>query len=76
MAFQLQALDERSQQLNTDISGSRDRILEITQEIEGMREQRDEKCARIQAAERQCKEVGWGLMVDGERIENGETANL
>lgn len=57
MAFQLQALDERSQQLNTDITGTRDTILEITQEIEGMRGHRDEKCARIQELERNAKEV-------------------
>jgi predicted nucleic acid-binding Zn-ribbon protein len=57
MAFQLQALDERSQQLNVDISGSRDKILEITKEIEGMRERRDEKCAKIQELERKTKEV-------------------
>jgi len=57
MAFQLQALDERSQQLNTEITGERDKILKITQEIEGMREKRDEKCAKIQEVEKKAREV-------------------
>jgi len=60
MAFQLQALDERSQQLKADITGTRDKILAFTQKIEGMREQRDEKCARIQELERKAKEVWIG----------------
>uniref|UniRef100_A0A914LH46 Intersectin-1 n=1 Tax=Meloidogyne incognita TaxID=6306 RepID=A0A914LH46_MELIC len=57
ISFQIQALDERSQQLNGDVTGVRDKILEITQEIEGMRELRDEKCAKIQELERKTKEL-------------------
>lgn len=57
ISFQIQALDERSQQLNGDVTGVRGKILEITQEIEGMRELRDEKCAKIQELERKTKEL-------------------
>jgi uncharacterized coiled-coil DUF342 family protein len=59
ISFQIQALDERSQQLNGDVTGVRDKILEITQEIEGMRDLRDEKCAKIQELERKSKEVNF-----------------
>uniref|UniRef100_A0A915CXZ7 Intersectin-1 n=1 Tax=Ditylenchus dipsaci TaxID=166011 RepID=A0A915CXZ7_9BILA len=47
MTFQLQALDEKSQRLNTEITEARDGIIEITGEIEKMRESRDQKVARI-----------------------------
>lgn len=57
MAFQLQALEERSEQLNGEITEARDGILGITQEIEGMRGQRDQKLAKINELERNAKEV-------------------
>ncbi|KAL3108428.1 hypothetical protein niasHT_015350 [Heterodera trifolii] len=57
MAFQLQALEERSQQLNGEITEARDSILEITQEIERMRGQRDQKLAKINELERNNKEL-------------------
>lgn len=47
MTFQLQAMEEHSQQLNTDITKSHSEIVAITSEIEKMREIRDEKIARI-----------------------------
>ncbi|KAI1714547.1 SH3 domain-containing protein [Ditylenchus destructor] len=47
MTFQLQALDEKSQRLNNEITEARDEIINITSEIEKMRESRDQKLARI-----------------------------
>ncbi|KAI1733270.1 variant SH3 domain-containing protein [Ditylenchus destructor] len=47
MTFQLQALDEKSQRLNGEITEARDEIINITSEIEKMRESRDQKLARI-----------------------------
>uniref|UniRef100_A0A183CDS0 Intersectin-1 n=1 Tax=Globodera pallida TaxID=36090 RepID=A0A183CDS0_GLOPA len=64
MAFQLQALEERSQQLNGDITDARDNIMAITQEIERMREQRDIKLVKISELERRNKE----LAVQSERF--------
>lgn len=49
MSFQLQGLDEKAQQLSTDVSQARDEIMAITTEIEGMRKQRDEKISKIQS---------------------------
>lgn len=47
MTFQLQALEEKSLQLNNEITEARDEIIGITSEIEKMRETRDQKLARI-----------------------------
>lgn len=49
MSFQLQGLDEKAQQLSSEISESRDEIMAITTEIEGMRKHRDDKIAKIQS---------------------------
>ncbi|KAI6200427.1 BMA-ITSN-1, isoform a [Aphelenchoides besseyi] len=57
MIFQLQGLDEKAQQLNTEIGAARDEIMEITTEIEGMRKQRDDKIARIQQLQAQSQEI-------------------
>uniref|UniRef100_A0AC34Q5W0 Uncharacterized protein n=1 Tax=Panagrolaimus sp. JU765 TaxID=591449 RepID=A0AC34Q5W0_9BILA len=45
MTFQLQALQEKTDSLNTDVGNARNDIIAITAEIEGMRAQRDEKLA-------------------------------
>jgi hypothetical protein len=45
MTFQLQALQEKSDSLNNEVTKARDEIIAITSEIEGMRAQRDEKLA-------------------------------
>lgn len=47
MTFQLQAMEERSQQLNIDITSSHSEIVAITSEIEKMRESRDQKMTHI-----------------------------
>ncbi|KHJ94369.1 SH3 domain protein [Oesophagostomum dentatum] len=47
LTFQLQALNEKAVDTESNITKARDRIAEITHEIEGMREQRDEKMRRI-----------------------------
>ncbi|KAI6236441.1 BMA-ITSN-1, isoform a [Aphelenchoides besseyi] len=57
MTFQLQGLDEKAQQLNTEIGAARDEIMEITTEIEGMRKHRDDKIARIQQLQAQSQEI-------------------
>lgn len=45
--FQLQALDEKQNDTDGEITKCREKIKEITGEIDGMREQRDEKMKRI-----------------------------
>ncbi|KAJ1351446.1 hypothetical protein KIN20_007448 [Parelaphostrongylus tenuis] len=45
LTFQLQALSEKAIDTETSITKARDRIAEITHEIEGMRDQRDEEDA-------------------------------
>ncbi|KAE9552733.1 hypothetical protein FO519_004050 [Halicephalobus sp. NKZ332] len=47
MTFQLQALQEKTDSLNNDVSSARDEIIGITSEIEAMRAQRDEKLATM-----------------------------
>ncbi|KAK6748800.1 hypothetical protein RB195_001432 [Necator americanus] len=47
LTFQLQALSEKATDTDSTITKARDRIGEITHEIEGMRDQRDEKMRRI-----------------------------
>lgn len=47
MTFQLQALQEKTDSLNTDVGNARNDIIAITAEIEGMRAQRDEKLAMM-----------------------------
>uniref|UniRef100_A0A0K0CXP6 Intersectin-1 n=1 Tax=Angiostrongylus cantonensis TaxID=6313 RepID=A0A0K0CXP6_ANGCA len=47
LTFQLQALSEKAVDTDANITKARDRIAEITHEIEGMREQRDNKMHRI-----------------------------
>ncbi|VDK41697.1 unnamed protein product [Anisakis simplex] len=51
LSFQLQALNEKSDELNAGITKARDRIVQITSEIESMKAQRDEKMAVIRANE-------------------------
>ncbi|VDN02530.1 unnamed protein product [Thelazia callipaeda] len=51
LSFQLQALDEKSIELNTSITEARDRILCITQEIESMKTKRDGKADKIRSLE-------------------------
>ncbi|VDM84746.1 unnamed protein product, partial [Strongylus vulgaris] len=41
LTFQLQALSEKAVDTDSNITKARDRIAEITHEIEGMRDQRD-----------------------------------
>ncbi|CAJ0568590.1 unnamed protein product, partial [Mesorhabditis spiculigera] len=48
LGFQLQALDEKAVDVESEIGQARGRIELITKEIEGMRESRDTKVARIQ----------------------------
>lgn len=57
MNFQFQGLEEKSASLATEISESRDEILGITTEIEGMRAKRDEKIGKIQALQAKNQEV-------------------
>lgn len=47
MTFQLQALQEKSQQLNNEITEAREEIIGITSNIEKMRESRDQKLIGI-----------------------------
>lgn len=47
MTFQLQALQEKTDSLNADVTKAREEIMAITSEIEGMRAQRDEKLATM-----------------------------
>ncbi|KAL6740707.1 hypothetical protein Aduo_014038 [Ancylostoma duodenale] len=47
LTFQLQALSEKAIDTDSNVTKARDRIAEITHEIEGMRDQRDEKMRRI-----------------------------
>uniref|UniRef100_F1KQL1 Intersectin-1 n=1 Tax=Ascaris suum TaxID=6253 RepID=F1KQL1_ASCSU len=47
LSFQLQALDEKSAELNATITKARDRIVQITSHIEAMKSQRDDKIAII-----------------------------
>lgn len=47
MTFQLQALEEKSQQLNNEITEEREEIIRITSNIEKMRESRDQKLILI-----------------------------
>lgn len=47
MTFQLQALEEKSQQLNNEITEEREEIIRITSNIEKMRESRDQKLIHI-----------------------------
>ncbi|RCN33293.1 SH3 domain protein [Ancylostoma caninum] len=47
LTFQLQALSEKAVDTDSNVTKARDRIAEITHEIEGMRDQRDEKMRRI-----------------------------
>ncbi|CAG9540234.1 unnamed protein product [Cercopithifilaria johnstoni] len=49
--FQLQALDEKSTELNANITQARDLIVGITKEIESMKVKRDEKAERIRSLE-------------------------
>ncbi|VDM43764.1 unnamed protein product [Toxocara canis] len=51
LSFQLQALDEKSAELNTTITKARDRIVQITSQIESMKSRRDEKMAVIRTSE-------------------------
>uniref|UniRef100_A0A0R3RTX3 Intersectin-1 n=1 Tax=Elaeophora elaphi TaxID=1147741 RepID=A0A0R3RTX3_9BILA len=51
LSFQLQALDEKSIELNTNITQARDLIVGITKEIESMKVKRDEKTERIRSLE-------------------------
>ncbi|KAM3725267.1 Intersectin-1 [Dirofilaria immitis] len=51
LSFQLQALDEKSTDLNTNITQARDLIVGITKEIEAMKVKRDEKAERIRSLE-------------------------
>lgn len=57
MKFQLQALEEKSEQLNKEITDARDDIIAITAEIEKMRERRDQKRARIEELTSQSQQV-------------------
>lgn len=57
MTFQLQAMEERSQQLNSEITEARDEIIGITSEIEKMRESRDQKLARINELQTKSQQV-------------------
>lgn len=57
MTFQLQGLDEKAQQLSSEIGEAREEIMAITTEIEGMRKQRDEKISKIQASQAKNQEV-------------------
>lgn len=57
MTFQLQALDEKSQRLNNEITEARDEIINITSEIEKMRESRDQKLARITELQTRSRQV-------------------
>ncbi|XGW30544.1 hypothetical protein V3C99_009474, partial [Haemonchus contortus] len=47
LTFQLQALSEKAVDTEANVTKARERIAEITHEIEGMRDQRDEKMRRI-----------------------------
>ncbi|KAK6053388.1 SH3 domain protein, partial [Cooperia oncophora] len=47
LTFQLQALNEKAVDTDSNVTKARERIAEITHEIEGMRDQRDEKMRRI-----------------------------
>uniref|UniRef100_A0A914ZW24 Intersectin-1 n=1 Tax=Parascaris univalens TaxID=6257 RepID=A0A914ZW24_PARUN len=51
LSFQLQALDEKSAELNATITKARDRIVQITSHIEAMKSQRDDKIAVIRNSE-------------------------
>lgn len=61
MNFQLQGLDEKAATLATEIGESRDEIMGITSEIEGMRKQRDEKIGKIQALQAKNQEVCFSI---------------
>lgn len=50
-------MDEKAQQLSSEITEARDEIMSITTEIEGMRKQRDEKIGKIQALQAKNQEV-------------------
>ncbi|VDL83090.1 unnamed protein product [Nippostrongylus brasiliensis] len=47
LTFQLQALGEKAVDTDASVTKAREQIAEITHEIEGMRDQRDEKMRRI-----------------------------
>ncbi|CAI4224974.1 unnamed protein product [Auanema sp. JU1783] len=47
LGFQLQALDEKTTDLNSEVTQAKEKITEITKSIERMREARDEKLTRI-----------------------------
>uniref|UniRef100_A0A7E4UXI2 SH3 domain-containing protein n=1 Tax=Panagrellus redivivus TaxID=6233 RepID=A0A7E4UXI2_PANRE len=64
MSFQLQALQEKSDGLNNDVTQARDEIIAITSEIEGMRGQRDEKLATMN----QMQQTHQQLSVQCERV--------
>ncbi|OZC07366.1 hypothetical protein X798_05594 [Onchocerca flexuosa] len=51
LSFQLQALDEKSTELNANITKARNSIVGITKEIESMKVKRDEKAERIRLLE-------------------------
>lgn len=57
MTFQLQAMEERSQQLNTEITDAHSDIVTITSEIEKMRETRDQKLSRINETQFKSQEM-------------------
>jgi|EndMetStandDraft_8_1072994.scaffolds.fasta_scaffold2620743_1 uncharacterized coiled-coil DUF342 family protein len=57
MNFQFQGLEEKATQLAAEISESREEIMGITTEIEGMRSKRDEKISKIQALQAKNQEV-------------------
>ncbi|EJW85007.1 SH3 domain-containing protein [Wuchereria bancrofti] len=51
LSFQIQALDEKSTELNANITQARDLIVGITKEIESMKVKRDEKAEKIRLLE-------------------------
>uniref|UniRef100_A0A915PTZ4 Uncharacterized protein n=1 Tax=Setaria digitata TaxID=48799 RepID=A0A915PTZ4_9BILA len=51
LSFQLQALGEKSAELNANITQARDLIVGITKEIESMKVKRDEKAEKIRSLE-------------------------